>query len=270
LATTPPTSPPLDGKPGQKPDPRDDAFIREVDEAYREDELKRFVSVWGRWILLALVAGLAALGGWFWWQAEQQRRAEALSEQYSAALTKLEAGGTTEAVAELDKLGRADNPGYRALATIGSAGVALSGGEADKAAAALRRVVADPEAPQPLKDLATMKLLRLEFDRIPPAEVLKRTQPFLAGDSPWFPVAAEMAALAHIKAGSTDQAGPLFFRIASDERAPQSLRARAEQMAAALGQDVTRIEAERQRRAEAAATEAEATAAEPAAPAGAQ
>jgi hypothetical protein len=269
LATTPPTSPPSNGK----PDPRDDAFIREVDEAYREDELKKFVSVWGRWVLLALVAGLAALGGWFWWQAEQQRRTEALSEQYSAALAKLEAGGTTEAVAELDKLGRADNPGYRALAAISSAGVALSGGDADKAAADLRRVVADPEAPQPLRDLATMKLLRLEFDRIPPAEVLKRTQPYLAGDSPWFPVAAEMAALAQLKAGSTDQAGPLFFRIASDERAPQSLRARAEQMAAALGQDVTRIEAERQRRAEAAATDADAAppaAAEPVAPAGAQ
>jgi hypothetical protein len=254
LATTPPTVPPASR------DPRDDAFIREVDEAYREDELKSFFRTWGRWILLAVALGLAALGGWFWWQAEQKRRIDALSEQFSAALTKVEGGQTTEAVAELAKIGQSGNPSYRALSAMTESGIALTGGETDKAAGHLRRVVDDAQAAQPLRDVATMKLLRLEFDKLPPAEVLKRTEPFLAGDSPWFPVAGEMAALAHLKAGAPDKAGPLFYRIAADERTPVSMRARAEQMAAALGRDVTKIADERAKAARAKA-EAETAAA---------
>ncbi len=243
MATTPPTTP---ARPGT-PDPRDDAFIREVDEAYREDEMKKFARTWGRWILLAVAVGLAALGGWYWWQAEQKKRVDALSEQFSAALGKVESGGTTEAMVELEKIGQSSNPSYRALAAMTKSGIALQGGEADKAAADLKRVVDDAQAAQPLRDVATIKLLRLQFDDLQPAEILKRTEPFIAGDSPWFPVAGEMAALAHLKAGAPDKAGPLFYRIAADERTPQSIRARAEQMAAALGQDVTKIAADREK-----------------------
>jgi hypothetical protein len=235
LASNPPA-------PTSRPaDPRDDAFIREVDEAYREDELKKFARDYGRWILLAVAVGLAALGGWLWWQAEQVRRTEALSEKFSQALDKVESGATTEAVPMLEEIGKSGNPSYRALAAFAEAGIALNGGDSDKAAAAFRRVIADPKAAQPLRDAATLKLVRLEFDKLKPDDVLKQTAPFLAGDNPWFPVAGELAALAHLKAGDTARAGAIFYRLAADPRTPQSLRARAEQMAAALGQDVTKI-----------------------------
>jgi hypothetical protein len=255
LATTPPTPP---ARKTAASDPRDDAFIREVDEAYREDELKKFVGTWGRWILLAIVVGLAALGGWYWWKAEQQKRVEALSEQFSAALGKMETGGSTEALAELGKIGQSDNASYRSLAAMAQSGLALQGGELDKATADLKRVVGDAQAAEPLRDVAEIKLLRLQFDTLKPEEILKRTERFVTGDSPWFPVAGEMAALAHLKAGAPDKAGALFYRIAADERTPQSTRARAEQMAAALGQDVTKIADEREKAAKAKAEAAKA------------
>jgi hypothetical protein len=242
LATTP-TDP--------RTDPRDDAFIREVDEAYREDEMKKFIRRWGRWILLGIGLALAALGGWLFWSAEQTRRQEALSEQFSQALEKVDSGATPEAAKSLAEIAGGSNPSYRSLATMTEAGIALTGGDADKAVAGFRRVAEDPSVAQPLRDVAMMKQLRVEFDTLPPAEVIERTAPFLAGDSPWFPIAGEMAALAHLKAGEPAKAGPIFYRIAADERAPASMRARAEQMAAALGQDVTKIADARVRKAEA-------------------
>ena len=257
MASTPPSKP---------SDPRDDAFIREVDEAYREEEMKKFLVTWGRWILLVVVIGLVALGGWFWWQAEQTRRIEAVSEQFTAALEKAESGGSTEALKELEAVAAGPSSGYRALAGMTKSGIALSGGDEAKAAAELKQVAGDAKAAQAFRDVATMKQLRIEFDKLSPAEVLKRTEPYLAGDSPWFPIAGELAALAHLKAGAPEKAGALFYRIAADDRAPQSLRARAEQMAATLGQDVTKIEDERRRKAEA---EAKADAQGAAAPAGA-
>lgn len=247
LATTP--TDPRDST--SRADPRDDAFIREVDEAYREDEFKKFIRRWGRWILLGIGLGLAALGGYLFWKAEQARQLDALSEQFSEALDKVDSGATTEAAASLAEISKASNPSYRSLSAMTEAGIALNGGDTDKAAAAFRRVADDPKVAQPLRDVATMKLLRVEFDKLPPAEVLKRTAPFLAGDNPWFPVAGEMAALAHLKANEPAKAGPIFYRIAADERAPTSMRARAEQMAAALGQDVTKISDARAKKAEA-------------------
>jgi len=255
LATTPPAPPP-------SPDPRDDAFIREVDEAYREDEIRKFARQYGRWIVLAVALALAALGGSMWWKAEQVRKTEALSEQFSKALDQVESGATTEAAQSLTDIGESKNPSYRALAAFTQAGIALNGGDIEKASGSFRRIADDPKVAEPLRQAATMKLLRLEFDTIPPEEVLKRAAPFVEGDSPWFPIAGEMAALAHLKAGDTEKAGALFFRIASDQRSPVSLRARAEQMAAALGQDVTKI-AEAQakaREAEAAGAAADAAA----------
>lgn len=241
MATTPP-SPPTSS------DPRDDAFIREVDEAYRQDEMKQFFQRYGRWLLLALGLGLAVLGAFLWWKAEQVRKSEALSEQFTAALGKAEAGSTTEAVESFAEIGKANNASYRSLSAFAQAGIAMNGGDAEKAATLFKSVVDDPKAAQPLKDAATMKYLRIQFDKVPPAEILKQVEPYLAGDSPWFPLAGELAALAHVKAGSPDKAGPIFYRIAADERTPASLRARAEQMAAALGQDVTKIAGEREAR----------------------
>ncbi|MCG2842489.1 tetratricopeptide repeat protein [Sandaracinobacter sp. RS1-74] len=240
MATTPPSPP-------ASRDPRDDAFIREVDEAYRQDEMKQFFQRYGRWLLLAVGTGLAGLGAWLWWQAEQVRRVEAKSEQFTAALDKIETGSTTEAAQGLAELSKSGNPSYRSLSAFAEAGIALNSGDAPKAAQLFKAVADDPKAAQPLRDSATMKYLRAEFDQLPPAEVLKRTEPFIAGDSPWFPIAGELAALAHVKAGAPDKAGPLFYRIAADERAPASLRARAEQMASALGQDVTKIAADREK-----------------------
>lgn len=265
MATRPPSTPATS-------DPRDDAFIREVDEAYRQDEMKQFFQRYGRWLLLAIGLGLAALGAGLWWQAEQIRRAEALSEQFTAALEKAESGSTTEAVESLAEIGKSNNASYRSLAAFSQAGIALNGGDAAKASELLKGVADDPKAAQPLRDSATMKYLRIGFDTLPPAEVLKRVEPYLAGDSPWFPVAGELAALAHVKAGQPEKAGPLFYRIAADERTPTSLRARAEQMAAALGQDVTKIAADRDAKAKAEAEKAETekTAADAAAPAAAK
>jgi hypothetical protein len=222
-------------------DPRDDAFIREVDEEYRRDEVTKLARRYGRWVVLAIGIGLAALGGFLYWQAEQKRRVEATSEQFSQALDKVESGSTPEALPVLAEVAKTGNESYRALSLMTQAGIAVRSGEADKAAGLFRSVADDAMVARPLRDAARLKLLRLEYDKTAPAEMLKQLQPYLDGDNPWFPVAGEMAALAHIAAGAPEKAGPIFLRIARDTRAPQSVRGRAEQMAAVLGEDVTAL-----------------------------
>jgi hypothetical protein len=220
-------------------DPRDESFLREVDEAYRQDELARFWARYGRWIAVLVALALLGFGGWILWQGEQQKQRDATAEAFAQALDKLEGGDSVAAVEEFSEIeGRGGT--YAMLATLMQGAVATQGGETDRALGAYRAVAENSRAPEPLRTVASFKALRLQFDDLPPADVIARVQPFLEGDSPWGAAAAEMAALAHLKAGSTDQAGPLLLRVAADTRAPVSMRLRAEQMAASLGQDTSR------------------------------
>lgn len=247
MASNPPTS----SKNGA--DPRDQAFIREVDEEYRREEFNRLASRYGRWVLLAVGLGLAAFAGFLFWQAERSRKVEAVSEQFNQLLDKADSGATTEAVQGLQETAKGDNRTYRALSLLAQAGIATNAGDLDKAAGLLSAVADDTAAPAELRDTARLKRVRLQFYKLPPADVVKQLAPYMAADNPWFPVAGEMTALAHMKANQNDKAGPIFLRIAMDERAPVSLRNRAEQMAGMLGQDVRKLADQQQAGAEARA-----------------
>jgi hypothetical protein len=54
---------------------------------------------------------------------------------------------------------------------------------------------------------------------------------------PWFGPAGELLALAYLKQGNKDLAGALFGAIAKDKDVPDTLKARARQMAGLLGFD---------------------------------
>ena len=235
LGSTPPTI-----------DPRDEAFLREVDEAYREDRLKQFFQRYWRLVLLLVGGGLALVGGVLWWQAHQNRQADDLSERFMGVLNQIESGSGSEAQEALAGLGQSDNASYRSLAALTEAGVSMAGDAPDKAAEQLKAVAEDARAPQPLRDVAAVKYVAVQFDQLPPEEVLSRLQPYLEPDNPWFPVAGELAALAQMKAGNSAEAGKLFRQVANEPSALPSIRSRAEQMAASLGEDMTALAVERE------------------------
>ena len=71
-----------------------EAFMREVDEAVRQDQLVTFWQRYGRILLVLLIVGLAAFGGWLYWQHHQKTQAEAVSEQMDSVLDAAVGGGT--------------------------------------------------------------------------------------------------------------------------------------------------------------------------------
>jgi hypothetical protein len=70
-----------------------------------------------------------------------------------------------------------------------------------------------------------------------PHDVIARLKPMAAPGNPWFGSAGELVALAYLKQGRKDLAGPLFASIAKDKDVPQSLQSRARHMAGVLGYD---------------------------------
>ncbi len=215
----------------------DDAFLREVDEGVRRDQMASLWQRYGRGGIVALVLFLAALGGWLLWQDRLAKQAGIAGEDFTQALSKLDVGDTTAARPVLDRLSRDGPAGYRPLAMMMQASDAIGSGNEPRAIKLYETVAADAAAPQPLRDAATIKAVRLSYDSLPPATVIARLKDFVTPGNPWFAIAGEMTALAHLKAGEVAAAKPLLIAIVRDADNPPSLRGRAAQLALSIGVD---------------------------------
>ena len=77
----------------------------------------------------------------------------------------------------------------------------------------------------------------MELDTLPPQQVIDRLKGLAVAGNPWFGSAGEMVAAAYLKQNQPQRAAPIFAAMAKDQSIPESLRARAVQMAGALGVD---------------------------------
>ena len=223
----------------------DEAFLREVDDAVRASDLTSFWTRYGRWLLAAIIAGLLAFGGWILYQNQQQAAADKQGEEFVDAMDKLRAGQEKEARSKLATLAKADQPGYRAMAQMVEANLLGEDGKTKEAIAIYAKVAGDSSLPQTFRDLALIRRTSAEFDSLAPQAVIDRLKPLATPGHAWFGSAGELTALAYMKMGKDNLAGPIFGQIAKQDGIPQSLRSRAQQMAGALGIDAVQVDEKR-------------------------
>jgi hypothetical protein len=221
------------------PTDSNDTFFQEVEENLRRDRMTDFFKSYGKWVAVAVVLFLAAVGGWIYWQEQQKRTSAEQSEKLHALLTDL-AGGRTQTVPQrVTDLEKSHSDVVRASATLTDAAVALEKNNRSAAIAKYRELVNDKGLAQPFRDVATVRLTALEFDTIKPEEVIARLQPLAKPGNAWFGSAGEMTALALMKQNKNAEAGRLFAAIAADSQVPPSIRSRAVQVAGTLGVDAS-------------------------------
>ncbi|QCI79873.1 tetratricopeptide repeat protein [Hankyongella ginsenosidimutans] len=76
-------------------DPLADAFIREVDDDYRRDQLARLWQRYGRGLLVVAGLFLVGLAGYLYWRDVQQKELANQSVSYTSGLKQLEGGDVT-------------------------------------------------------------------------------------------------------------------------------------------------------------------------------
>ena len=214
-----------------------DAFLREVDDELRKEQFTTFWRRYGRWLIAAVVVGLAALGGFLFWQAEQAKNAGIEGEKFDKLLTDLGQGKKDGAAAALDPMIASSHPGYKAGARLTKAALAVEKDEVPAAIAQYKLITDDPKMPQPYRDLALIRRTMLEYDTLAPAQVVDRLKPLAVPGNPWFGSAGEMVAVAYMRMNKPELAGPLFAAIAKDEQVPESIRGRVVRLAGVLGVD---------------------------------
>ena len=216
-----------------------ETFIREVDENLRRDQAQEFAKTYGGWLVGGLILLIAAIGGYLYWQNRQQQQAAVQSEELAKIIADIGQGNLAAAPARLDTMAAKGNDAYRASALLTRAALAIQQRDMKLAAAKYRELADDDGLPQPYRDAAVIRGTAIEFDTIKPEEVVARLQPLTKPGNPWFGSAGEMTAMALLKQNRKSEAGRLFAQIAADKAVPQSIRARAVQIAGTLGVDAS-------------------------------
>lgn len=214
-----------------------EGFLREVDDALREDQVFTALQKYGKPVGALIAAGLLGLAGYLWYENHSNAKAAEQGEALTKALDDLEVRNlkaATDAVAPLAKDG---TDGYRATARMLAAGVLSEQGKKAEAAKAFAAIAADADAPQAYRDLATIREVSLTFDQLGPDKVVERLKPLAVPGNAWFGSAGELVGLAYMKQGKNELAGALFAQIAKDKTVPDTLRRRTRQMAGLLGVD---------------------------------
>jgi hypothetical protein len=214
-----------------------EALLREVDDAVREDQFAYAVRRYGKQVGALIGLGLLLFAAWLWWSSHQEAKLERNSEEIVKALDQLDAGNFDTANNAFAPLAESGSDGVQTVAKLVRAGLAARSGKIAEAVKAYGEVAADGDAPQPYRDLATVREVALNYDNMKPADVVARLKPLAQPGKPYFGSAGELLGAAYLDQGRKDLAGPLFASISKDKDVPQSLRSRSRQLAGVLGVD---------------------------------
>lgn len=214
-----------------------DGFLREVDEALREQEMVDLLRRYGKPVGAGIAALLLGLAGYLWWDHSHKQTAAGFSEKMVLALDKIDprGGGLDQAMKDIDPLTKEGSAASKSNALLLRAGIEYQQGHTEDAARDFAAVAADSAAPQPFRDMALVREVAIRFDSLPPQQVVDQLKPLAAPGNPWFGSAGEMSGMALLKLGKPDLAGAMFVAVANDKQVPQSVRTRMRQLAGQLG-----------------------------------
>ncbi|OYW44197.1 MAG: hypothetical protein B7Z08_11920 [Sphingomonadales bacterium 32-68-7] len=214
-----------------------DVLLREVDEAVRKEEMLRAARRYGWAAAGGVVLLIAGLGGWLLWDRHSEGQLEERSEKLVGAYDALQIGDVATSETELKALAADGGSAAAASAKLALAATALGQNRPADALKFYGEVAGDADAPQPYRDLALIRQVAAQFEDMPPQQIVDRLKPLAVKGNPWFGSAGELVAMAYLKQGREELAGPLLAEIAKDETVPDTLRSRTRQLAGLLGYD---------------------------------
>lgn len=209
---------------------RGDSFLREVDEAVRQERYKKLWDQYGVYALglaALIVAGVAAYKGWAYWQ---ERQAQAAGAKFSEALTMLDGADATKAKDVLALLAEEGPPGYRVLARFQLAAAEAKAGDIDKAVADYDALASDSSVDEILRGHATLQAAALRLDKADYAEMERRLKDLAEGNSAWRFSARELLGLSAYRLNDMREAEKQFGALVGDQGTPPNLRERADMM----------------------------------------
>lgn len=202
-----------------------DAFIREVDEDVKNDNLRIFWNKYGLYVILFVVFCLTLAVSFESLKAWKIRRDQAMTNAYISTLNMKNNGKLNESLVMLKKISEDGNGIYRDIAKLQTVNVLLEQGNKEQAVKALKEIVNNVKINESLRSASSLKLVSLQFDEMTSAQIEETLAP-IAEDKNWAPYAKEFIAMAAIKDNDLEKAKSLYSEILAMPDLSENFRTR--------------------------------------------
>ncbi|MDG1439005.1 MAG: tetratricopeptide repeat protein [Emcibacteraceae bacterium] len=202
-----------------------DAFIREVDEDIRQKQINELWRKYGKFVIGIAVGIVVIVAGREIYTSVVEGKYTEQAELYNNAVSLNEA----EIAAALDPVISGGVDGYEVLAVFKKVEIALGNEDHAAAVTLLDDFAKSSNVQQIYKDIANVQAALLELDSASVDQIRGRLALILNGGNKYQSMAAEIVALAELKAGETDAAKARLEAIVAHEMASGSIKTRAEQ-----------------------------------------
>ena len=210
-----------------------DAFIQEIDEDVKNDNLKVLWDKYGVFVVLLVVLAVSATVSFEKirsWKAEQNQQT---TENYMSAAQLRE--NPEETIAALQQINQSNQGIFSDFAKLQIANVLFNQNKNEEAMAALQSLIDDKQANDEVKNIALIKLATYKVDQLPRAEFEALVKPIIDANNSWTPLAQDLLAMSAIQEGDVDTAHSIYENILKIKDLPEGFKTKVQDMLTSLG-----------------------------------
>lgn len=209
-----------------------DAFIQEVSEEVKNDNLKAFWDKYGLFVILFVVIAVSAAVSFETIKSWRDKKYQAQTENYLMSLQN--AGNYDIQLQALEKIAASNNGIYSQLARVQIASILFEQGKADEGKQMLQSIADNDELNSKIRNLAALKLATYKVDTADYAEIKALLQPIIEAQNSWSPLATDLLAMSAIQNGDIETARNLYQGLLENGNISENFKNRIQDMLSTL------------------------------------
>lgn len=209
-----------------------DAFIQEVDEDVKNDNLQVLWNRYGIFVILFVVLAVTATVSVDQirnWKIAQNQR---VTENYMIAAQNRD--NQEDTLSALQKVSKAGQGIFSDFARLQIANVLLSQDKIEEAVEALTNLANDKQTNTEVKNIAIIKIATYKVDTVSKEEMETLLKPVLDDGNSWKPLAQDLLAMSAVKNGDIEAAKSIYESMLKIKDLPENFRAKIQDMLSSL------------------------------------
>ena len=213
-----------------------DDIFKEVDEELREERLTKIWKRIGPYVVGILSGAIIITSAVIGYREYDETQRQNWGVQFAEAMNLSEEGNWQESLDLFDTLTEKTNLGYKTLSLFQAASLYAKNGDKEKALE-IYQSLENKALDENFRDLATLMMIYLQFDNADPEILEKRIEKFASKGNPWYYNAVELKGFLFAKQKNKEKQIEIFNILSKDNKAPEGVRTRANDMLAILGEE---------------------------------
>ena len=213
-----------------------DDIFKEVDEELREERLTKIWKRIGPYVIGILSGAIIITSAVIGYREYDETQRQNWGVQFAEAMNLSEEGNWQESLDLFDTLTEKTNLGYKTLSLFQAASLYAKNGDKEKALE-IYQSLENKALDENFRDLATLMLIYLQFDNADPEILEKRIEKLASKGNPWYYNAVELKGFLFAKQKNKEKQIEIFNILSKDNKAPEGVRTRANDMLAILGEE---------------------------------